>query len=97
MLIKLQEHADSGAYHIFENVTDVIYFANPVPRPEPLSLESAGFQFFYDPNRPMTVQQSNKLNFISFTKNGEEIKILFDGEAFICSDTGHTIQKVRSL
>ncbi|MGF7212646.1 hypothetical protein GGE65_007281 [Skermanella aerolata] len=109
MLIKIQEGRFSNAYQIIENARHVRYkalpeafwsqvafeeiFKAPVQGPGDLLLNThedimVGKQF---PERAACLS----LNNVSFVIDGQFQSIWFDGEAFICTDEGKTVQRLH--
>lgn len=91
MIIKLQRSRSSDAYIILEGVTNIEYNTKPILAAERRSIESSegdGADIWYSDFN------STYLNIIRYTANDTHINLLFDGEAYVCTDEGKTIQKI---
>lgn len=106
MIIKLQETANSLCYKIIDNASSIKYeiasryYSGPQEFDEHMvheQKETASSRIetrTYRENLPTANTSSIRLNFLRFSKDGADILLWFDGEAFICNDDGKTIQRI---
>jgi len=83
-------------YHIYDNVSKVDYYINS----RNSNIDGTITEQITDNGESITVKTSVespiKYNWISFTNsNGTKESVIFDTVAYICNDSGKTIEIVR--
>lgn len=98
MLIKVQKSNEETAFVIYENVSNVTYETQPQQPPQAARENPDGSYsdwFWYSGNSGLVNGRLNKISFVD--KNNMSMTLWFDGEAYICTDTGHTVQKIKPI
>jgi len=89
-MIKMQRSSAHTDYLIFENISNINYYTKPIDVPKFGDLDITKTQFWYN-------GESTEINRIDCLRDGKNFTFYFDGEAFICTDEGKTVQKIPSL
>ena len=87
MIIKLQYSNSSDNYVILENISNISYSTKPKE-----VRESAGVEAVY-----YTSDGAEFLNSITCEHEGKWMDFYFDGEAYICTNEGKTVQKIPAI
>lgn len=90
MIIKLQRSNQHSDYLILENISHINYFTKPVDASLYKGAADESTHWWYSGTTEL-------LNKIECQRDGKDLTLLFDGEAFICNDDGKTVQRVNPL